>query len=653
MGCVGPARRPAADRLRRCHRGGRRRTGAAAADHAVRRSRRRRGRPARRPGDQRRRRRRAAAVRRAARTTARPTGATTGTRGSSPCSTPADDAGLPVLGVCRGMQVMAVHAGGRSTSTSPTWSATTATTRRPVTFGDTAVALDAGEPARLPDRAHAHGAVPPPPGGARPPRIHGGRLGRGRRPRSDGVAGRPVVRRGPVAPRDGCRCRPVPGSGRCRFLPLTTSRWYSLQARRLPRRNRLGQSSGTPMSELSEVCIVGAGITGLNALVVASSYLQRTDTVVLVDSRTRSGGMWVDTYDYVRLHQPHPIFTAGNIKWTLDQKPNHLATKPEVLDHLQRCLEVARKRVDLEEHYGWIYVSHVEADGLVHVTLRSPEGGTRTVVTRRLIKAFGHVVRPNAAAGHDERPGPLDHARAAGPERPGAARRRHTDLDRRQRQDRDGRRPPAGHRAPRASGGHAGRTGDHLRPARHVLPHGCTALVGRHSDQHRRAAGRQPLRRHQRGRGPRLVPGDVRHHAHPGCEGLLQRLPVRVRARGDHRRPGRDRDGVLHRRRRPGRGRRAGHAQRPFPAGAVGHLAGELHRLAAPQSPSLRTFRLRHGYDALPPDALQSDRRLLGVRRLLPDSPDVPRRPRPMRASMRWTWRTSTGRPSPSSSMRR
>ena len=150
------------------------------------------------------------------------------------------------------------------------------------------------------------------------------------------------------------------------------------------------------MGKPAEVCIVGAGITGLNALVVASGYLDRTDTAVLVDSRARAGGMWVDTYDYVRLHQPHPIFTAGNIKWAIDQKPSHLATKPEVLDHLQRCLEVAKKRVDVEEHYGWDYVSHEDVDDLVHVTFRSPDGGTRTIVTKRLIKAFGHLVQPNA-----------------------------------------------------------------------------------------------------------------------------------------------------------------------------------------------------------------------------------------------------------------
>ncbi len=154
----------------------------------------------------------------------------------------------------------------------------------------------------------------------------------------------------------------------------------------------VARDAGGPVSE---VCIVGAGITGLNALVVASTYLSRSDKVVLVDRRSRAGGMWVDTYDYVRLHQPHGIFTAGNVKWTLGEPPSHLATKPEVLAHLHHCVGVARERVDLEEHYGWDYVAHEEVDGLVHVTFRAADGSARTVKTQRLIKAFGHVVAPN------------------------------------------------------------------------------------------------------------------------------------------------------------------------------------------------------------------------------------------------------------------
>jgi monoamine oxidase len=72
-----------------------------------------------------------------------------------------------------------------------------------------------------------------------------------------------------------------------------------------------------------DVCIVGAGLAGLNAL-FASRYLSRDQKVILVDRRERVGGMWVDTYPYVRLHQPHPMFTAGNIAWTLGEDRSYL-----------------------------------------------------------------------------------------------------------------------------------------------------------------------------------------------------------------------------------------------------------------------------------------------------------------------------------------
>ncbi|HWF70599.1 MAG TPA: NAD(P)-binding protein, partial [Mycobacterium sp.] len=79
--------------------------------------------------------------------------------------------------------------------------------------------------------------------------------------------------------------------------------------------------------ETCDVCIVGAGIAGLNALFAASRYLSRDQKVILIDRRGRVGGMWVDVYSYVRLHQPHPMFTAGNIEWTLGKDRGYLATK--------------------------------------------------------------------------------------------------------------------------------------------------------------------------------------------------------------------------------------------------------------------------------------------------------------------------------------
>jgi len=148
-------------------------------------------------------------------------------------------------------------------------------------------------------------------------------------------------------------------------------------------------------AETYEVCIVGAGIAGMNALVVASGYLPSAARVALVDSRHRVGGMWVDTYDHVRLHQPHGNFTAGNIKWALKVEPSHLATQNEILDHFERCYDIAKERLDIVESFGWVYESHQESGDLVEVALRGPDGERKTVRTKRLIKAFGHQITPN------------------------------------------------------------------------------------------------------------------------------------------------------------------------------------------------------------------------------------------------------------------
>ena len=152
---------------------------------------------------------------------------------------------------------------------------------------------------------------------------------------------------------------------------------------------------GSALVETCDVCIVGAGLAGLNALFVASQYLSRDQKVILIDRRRRVGGMWVDTYPYVRLHQPHGMFTAGNIKWTLGQERSYLATKGEVLDHFAYCLEVIKQRVRVDELFGWEFQSDQEFDGKVQVICRSLDGKQVVVEAKRLIKAYGFRVTPN------------------------------------------------------------------------------------------------------------------------------------------------------------------------------------------------------------------------------------------------------------------
>ncbi len=154
-------------------------------------------------------------------------------------------------------------------------------------------------------------------------------------------------------------------------------------------------SAQPPRVETCDACIVGAGIAGLNALFAASQYLSRDHKVILIDRRKRVGGMWVDVYSYVRLHQPHPMFTAGNIEWTLGKDRSHLATKDEVLDHLQHCVDVIRQHVQVDEYFGWEFESEDEANGIVRVRCRAADGRILVVEAKRLIKAYGIGVTPN------------------------------------------------------------------------------------------------------------------------------------------------------------------------------------------------------------------------------------------------------------------
>jgi hypothetical protein len=156
----------------------------------------------------------------------------------------------------------------------------------------------------------------------------------------------------------------------------------------------MGSLPSTP-AERSDVCIVGAGITGLNALFVARRYLSSEARIILVDRRQRAGGMWLDTYDYVRLHQPHPFFTAGNIEWTLGKEREHLAGKDEVLEHLQHCLEVIKQDIQLTELFGYELEDTEEAGGTVRITCRSHDGRVIDIEADRLIKAYGQRIEAN------------------------------------------------------------------------------------------------------------------------------------------------------------------------------------------------------------------------------------------------------------------
>lgn len=150
-----------------------------------------------------------------------------------------------------------------------------------------------------------------------------------------------------------------------------------------------------------DLCIIGAGIAGLNALFVATEYLRKTDKVILIERRTGPGGMWADVYDYARLHQPHPSFTVGDMKWNLPKPKDYLASGAEVQSHLQRCYDLIRDRVDLVELFGHSLTACNEIvtdDGVsARVTCRDADGRRLIIDAKRVIKATGfdvHAAKP-------------------------------------------------------------------------------------------------------------------------------------------------------------------------------------------------------------------------------------------------------------------
>ena len=89
------------------------------------------------------------------------------------------------------------------------------------------------------------------------------------------------------------------------------------------------------VEEECALCIIGAGYAGISALYAAKSYLKPNERIIVVDKLSDWGGQWLKQYDFVRLHQPYQHFTAGNRRWSLNKPPTYLASKDEVLNHLQ------------------------------------------------------------------------------------------------------------------------------------------------------------------------------------------------------------------------------------------------------------------------------------------------------------------------------
>jgi len=146
-----------------------------------------------------------------------------------------------------------------------------------------------------------------------------------------------------------------------------------------------------------DVCVVGAGYAGLNAVNSASKYLSPGDRIAVVARTGAWGGHWPTQYSFCTLHQPFPGYSIGEHEWDLlraKDPAQHLATRMEILSHFEDCVRRIKEEsgVEIIELFGYEYRGHDEGEDAVQLTaspLMSNGAEAVRVVAGRLIKASG------------------------------------------------------------------------------------------------------------------------------------------------------------------------------------------------------------------------------------------------------------------------
>jgi len=174
-----------------------------------------------------------------------------------------------------------------------------------------------------------------------------------------------------------------------------------------------------------DLCIVGAGLAGLNALFASADYLKRGQRIVLVDRNAEPGGMWNTTYDFVRLHQPFKMFTVGNYTWDWNKPNSYFPDRAEIQGHLAQSLERLRGKLDIVELFSHELATCEETETGAVLTCAPVSGGDPvTIKASRVIQAFGSNVPDNtpldltSASAISVTPNTLDQALADHPGAP-------------------------------------------------------------------------------------------------------------------------------------------------------------------------------------------------------------------------------------------
>jgi hypothetical protein len=121
--------------------------------------------------------------------------------------------------------------------------------------------------------------------------------------------------------------------------------------------------------------VIGAGASPLAFIDTLLTELPETK-VIMIDKKAAPGGHWVDSYDFVRLHQPSIVYGVaskqleGNwlklmaTKLTLPW--NHRATKQELLSYFGSFVDEKVKSGQLEFYPNCVYNFEGESSDSIH-----------------------------------------------------------------------------------------------------------------------------------------------------------------------------------------------------------------------------------------------------------------------------------------------
>ena len=109
--------------------------------------------------------------------------------------------------------------------------------------------------------------------------------------------------------------------------------------------------------------IIGAGATGLAFVDTLLHNTPQSMSVLLIDQHSNPGGQWLDSYDFVQLHQPSNMYGVETMKLepsstgaSKNGEEAHRATREEILEYYDRVTK------NLEEKYDFHFCGDIEFD---------------------------------------------------------------------------------------------------------------------------------------------------------------------------------------------------------------------------------------------------------------------------------------------------